>query len=190
MSNKNLLNSELLEKFQQQLDSGQVCIIDVQNTSNDEYTMLYLAQIVDSGNGDEANKLFLGWDGSVQRCLRNMKKDQLAKIEKALSTKMEIGNVLPKGWNIEVTDSTSFKTLQTWVDAEGNMQEEQPRKFGKNHPHFAGEVCVDINGLPIYRRTELVKRTPVNTIINAANAELTPNNSDIEATLAGKSANE
>jgi hypothetical protein len=191
-TNKNLTNSELSEKFAEQIESNQVFIVDAQDTSNDEFRMLYLAQKSNIGNADEANALFLGWTGQIVRSLRNLAKAQIANVQKALKVKLEVGDVLPQEWNIQVTDTVSPESLATWVNGDGEMMEEQPRKFGASHPTFPGEVCVDINNQPIYRRTSLVKGTPNNIVINAANSELTQSTSSTDAdnALAGDSVQE
>lgn len=171
MDNKNLKNPQVVAMFPQQVNSGQVFILDIQETSNKEYTMLYLAQKVSIGSGNELNSLFLGWDGQVFRCLQNFKVSERDNIEKVLGTELKVGNVLPANLNIKVVDNL---IPDTWETEEG-LQTQEPRKFRDDHHQFPGAIMVDENEQPIYRHTELVmsdKEQVVNVIIEPVNTKL------------------
>jgi hypothetical protein len=133
--NRNLTNEELVALVKKDLESGMLIIVDKLETSNPEYTMLYVAQVVsDLPNGVDVTKFeaeALGWDNTlIMRAMFNAKTD--------ISEKYPKGTKI-KGARIRVFDSFT-------------------PEFDEQSPRLTREkdgVRV-LQGAPIYRHTRVV----------------------------------
>ena len=158
--NRNSKNVELqaIPAVKEILDAKGIVVVDVIETSNGDYTSLYLAQVVETGAGSTvsaAQAMLLGWDASIARCITNA---ATSKVE-ALGIKPgdNLNEKFGVKFAIQVVDSNT--PPEEWPDC--------PQRATND-----GELLIDReNGKPIYRYNEIVLAEDLNHQIIRATPE-------------------
>jgi hypothetical protein len=140
---KTISNEELLNTLGEELATGQPVIFHMEKSSNEDVTMLYLAQTKTSeATGIDA--LFMGWNNEqTVRCIRSINTNLIGELAKQLNCEIAPGKVLPAEMSIQVTENF-----------EQGYDTQTAKIYPKSHKK-AGDT-IEFLGRPVYRHTSLV----------------------------------